>query len=409
MSLLLKLAFMNIWRNKRRSLLTITAVALSMCAMLFLRSFTNGIVRGVTANWVNYVTGDMRVHGDGFFTSLSPATSIQNPEAVEQALASDSRVAAFSPRVRSEALAGTSQGYQSINFVGITPTMEASTTRVATAMLRGAFLEDADTEVIVLGDRLANLLKADVGDKIIIMLQDRTGQMSGLGFRIKGIYHAGGMVLDKYTVYAPIADARRILGLGSGDVLEIAVDLKPAVDRQAYTEAFRKSPLISGNEALSFEEMYPEVKEWSRWYFDITSIVMFIAAILVMFGVMNTLLMSIFERTKELGVLLAIGTQPYRLIGLVMLETLMLSGLGLALGGVAGFFLVDAFSHAGVALLGMTDALEYNFMSRHVFPVFKWSQLLYIGGVIWVVALVGAVFPARRAANLNPVKAIYHT
>ncbi len=409
MSLLFKLAFLNIWRNKRRSLLTLAAIALSMCAMLFLRSFTNGIVKGVTANWVNYVTGDVRVHGEGFFESLSPAISVQQTDAIETQLKENPKVIAYSPRVRSEAMAGTSQGYQSVNFVGIQPTLEAKTTLVVTTMKSGEFLKDTDTGVVVLGDRLAKILNVTVGDKIVVMLQDRAGQMSGLGFRIQGIYHAGGMVLDKYTVYASLADARQIVGLGPNDVSEVAINLQPHVDRQVFVEEMKRLPMMPGNEVMSFEEMYPEVREWSRWYFDITSIVMYIAALLVMFGVMNTLMMSIFERTKELGVLLAIGTQPYRIVALVLLETLLLSGLGLILGGLGGYVLVEILRQNGVALMGMSDALEYNFMSRHVYPVFRASQMFYIGAVILGVALFGAIFPARRASSLNPVKAIYHS
>jgi ABC-type lipoprotein release transport system permease subunit len=355
-------------------------------------------------------TGHIQIHAKGFQKRMKLEKVVANPAAAEKIVQASPHFKSLSEKVKAEALIGTSEQSSGIILLGIDPAAESKVTRLKNFISKGSFLNPGDETSVVIGQKLAEKLEVSVGDKVVVLVQERRGGMGGMSYHVKGIYKTGAEFLDEATAFVTLQSAQNIFALDK-DISEITVRLDGIQSLDAETARIR-TLLTAQNpdyEVLPWKEVVPEVDGWIRWDNALIGIILAVVAIVIGIGVMNTVLMSIIERTKEFGILKAVGITPRQLIKLVLLETFFLDLIGILAGTALGLWLVSFFSVNGVPMGAFLESMQSVYMPASIKTAIAADHLFTSIGIMLVLPVVISIYPALRAANLEPVKAIYHS
>ncbi len=293
-------------------------------------------------------------------------------------------------------------------LVGINPEEASKVIPFGDKITSGKSLSGDNLREILIGDSLAQLLGVDLNDKVIVMTQDKDGLLTGAPYRVRGLFHFGAAQMDKNMAFVHLGSAQELLGIGN-NVSEIMIRLKDKKFIPSFTADAKQQFPASTYEVLVWEEILPEFTAWPDWYYAVLQIIMLVASLVVAIGILNTFLMSIFERTKEFGVMLAVGTRPRVIVQLILLESFLLQIAGIFVGLMLGMMLVQFFGQIGISLEYMREALETQFLTTTVYPSLNSDRALK--SIITLVCVISViiVLPAWRASRMEPVKAIYHS
>ncbi len=407
MILLLKMSIRNIWRNPRRSAVTIAAVASGISAIMFLWGFTTGTIDDMRRNAIDMITGHVQVLPKGAFGQNATYKTLKEDSGLMETLKNHPDIQTVSGQVTSRALVGTDKHSRGALLTGVNPDNEKSITRLHKKFVEGRYLSGHGKEII-LGDRLAHKIKCSVGDEIVVMAQDRYGMSMGLTCNIVGIFHSGYQAMDERFAYVNIATLQNILGL-EGELSKIIVKLNKTNAVSQVTKDLQNNPKLKQHDVVSWAKIMPSVEQWAQYADGVGFFIMITVIIVVAISIMNTVLMSVMERTKEFGVMLAVGMSGNKIIFLVFLETVFLEAIGVLFGVSLGSALIHYFGVAGVSLEHVASALETNFMSPIVFTIFDWGRIGFSIMILLVLTVFAAIYPAKKAATLEPVKAIYYS
>ncbi len=405
---LFKLAFLNIARNPRRSIITVLAVGVGLAALIFLWGFSDGTNEQMRENVIRLLTGHVQIHAPGYQNSLSPELTLQNREGLIQKLTALPNMMAFSERVKCEALIGTSEKSRGVILSGIDPERETKVTDLKKYIKEGEFLTNGANREIVIGDRLAKKVDLKVGDKAVVMTQAMDGTLSGFSYYIKGIFHTGSQTLDEVSAYISLNSAQELLTLDH-ETHEIVIRLARRKAIPAFLKELKTSLPSGAYDVSTWDEIVPEVEQWAKWSEAIIRTILFAVMIVIGVSIMNTVLMSVFERTRELGVMMAIGTSPGRVIRLILLETFILELFGIALGLVLGYLVTLYFAHVGIAFPELERAFSRSYMSTVTYT--RVEPVHVIQSIITLFALTSFIglYPAWKAGRMEPIKAIYRS
>ena len=405
---LLKLALLNIGRNRKRSFVTLLAVGVGLASLIFLWAFFDGSQNQQRENVIRLLTGHVQIHAAGFEKKLSPELTIPDRKKVLDYLSHHPLVKQVSERVKLQGLVGTSKNSRGVMIVGLDLVRESRVTEIHQYVDEGKFLVKGENRQVLIGEKLAEILEVEEGSKVVIMTQAMDGTLAGFAYKIKGMVHSGTRALDESMVFMSIEAAQELLGIGS-ETNEIIIRLQNKEVIPAFLSDFQKKFLEPPYEALSWNVIAPVIEQFARYSDSITGTAMIAVMVVIAVGIMNTILMSIFERTKEIGVMLAVGTSPMRIVLLIFLETLILTILGILLGILLSVFLVIYFGHVGIPLVGFKDAFAESFMSNVIYPIIRIKRLLSCVSMLLGISAVIGLYPAWKASRMEPVKAIYHS
>lgn len=406
--LLLKLAILNIGRNRRRSLITVLGVGVGLAALIFLWAFMDGYQEQQRDNAIRSVTGHVQIHARDFNKKFSPELTLPNRSEILTQIRAAKNVLAVTERVKSQALIGTSENSRGAVLIGIDTERESEVTELKKFVKEGDFLSSGDAREILIGVKLAEKIEVSVGDKVVVMTQAIDGTLAGFAYHVKGIVHAGNVVIDEFQTYITLSAAQELLGIEDG-THEIAVLLtgRPAIPD--FLDSVKNVLKSDRFDISTWDEIVPEINQWSNWSGAVINMMMTIVMFVIAAGVMNTILMSVFERTKELGVMMAVGTKPSQIILLIFSETFILELIGVFFGVLAGYALSFYFGNAGIYFSGFEDAAAASFMSPIVYPDLKLGRVGQSVGILLAITSFLSLYPAWRAGRMEPVKAIYHT
>jgi len=401
----IKLAWRNIWRNRRRSAIIILAIAVGLAGVIVYEAFMVGMAVQMVENIVGTSLGDLQVHRRGFRESRALELTIDDPKLL-QVVQETEHVAAAAPRVRAQGLISSARAAARVEILGIDPTAEPAVSTVARSLVRGRFLAAGDERAIYLGEALAKKLKIALGRKVVLLAQGLAPEMGSDAFHLVGTFKTASPDFDKVTVYIPLAAAQELLSL-DGKISEIVV----RVDQQRNLEQVdaalgaKLDPNIY-YEVLTWKELAPDLVQMKQLWEGMLYLFAVVIYIAMVFGVTNTMLMAVAERTRELGVMLALGTRPGRIFRLILLETTLMGLVGVALGGAASLGLTWWLALRGLDLGWFVRGLEFMNLGRIIYPVLTPSVLLISGSSALVAAVLAALWPAWRAVRLEPVEAL---
>lgn len=406
--LLLKLAFLNIGRNPRRSMITILAVGVGLAALIFLWGFSDGTNEQMRENVIRLLTGHIQIHAPQYKNSLSPELTLPDREFLTQKLMAARNLVAFSERVKCEALIGTSEKSRGVVLTGIDPDRETKVTDLNKYIKEGGFLNVGGKREIIIGDRLAEKVELNVGDKVVVMTQAMDGTLAGFSYYVKGIFHTGSQTLDEVSAYISLSSAQELLGL-EGETHEMVIRLDQRKTISSFLKELKTSLPSGAYDISTWDEIVPEVEQWAKWSEAIIRTILMAVMIVIGVSIMNTVLMSVFERTRELGVMMAIGTSPGQVIRLILLETFILELFGIALGLILGCLVTMYFAQVGIAFPELERAFSRSYMSTVTYT--RIEPFHVFQSIITLVALTSFIglYPAWKAGRMEPIKAIYRS
>jgi ABC-type lipoprotein release transport system permease subunit len=401
--LILRLAWRNLGRNPRRTGIVLTAVAVGIAGVVLSMAINNGLVLQMVETAIATELGHLQVHAAGFDENpMLRLRLVDGGRAAGEALESLSGVKAWTPRVRSEGLVSSARANVGVRVVGIEPGRESAVSNLAESIVEGAFLDGASRRILI-GEKLARRLDVTVGSKVVLSVQDLRGDLTGEAFRVAGLFRTASAELDRGTVYLRLEESQKLLRLGQS-VSELIVIADTRGQIRDIQQGLR-TRLGDELEVQTWEELRPLLVQMVE-IFDRTAWYVYSAVFVAMvFGIANVLLMSVFERMREIGILMAVGLRPGRLVGLITAESMLLTFLGLAIGYGAAVACVLAL-HDGIDMSLWAEGLTAVGVGTRIVPVIRANDVVVPVAVAWVTALVASLWPALRAARLRPAEAV---
>lgn len=399
---LLQLSWRNVWRNTRRTIITGLAVGFGLAALLF----TESLMQGMTTYMIDATTdpwmGDAQIHRMGFLETRQLELTVNRSGEVMERLYSDSAVSGFTPRVLSPASISSARQLKPVTLAGVDRTTDPGVTMLMSAMDTGSYFT-GDSMEIVIGRRLARDLEVELGDVLVITAAGADSGLSSSMFLLSGICDFGNEELDRFTAYIDIGAADRLLGL-DGRIHEIALVLPDHASEGDTFTAMLDMYTEHGNIAEGWTELAPQVSSMLDMV-DVSMVIM--SAILfglVVFGIVNSLFMSVYERMFELGIMKALGTRPVTVGTMVVMEAFWLGAVSTLIGLVLGGAVIWITSGSGIGF-GEIEFSGLTF-SRPIYPEISparaWAYPVF---TLLLVTLAG-VFPGVHAARQNPAESM---
>jgi len=406
--LIAKLAWRNIWRNLRRTLITLSAVTFGLASVILFMGFTDGFHTQWLANYVRAYTGHIQVHAAGYHDDPELTNAIQDPGRAMSIIKTAEGVEQATTHIETEGLASTAESSAGVLIRGIDPESEDRITHVRERLIRGEYLSPGDKGALI-GHKLSKKLDAGVGDKIVLMTQDSMGTLSAELFRVRGVFKMGAIDLDSSLVLITQEQAAGFTAL-DGRATEIIVILKDPARVGATAASLKGSLGPLGLEVFEWQEIMPALQEMIELDDIFMYIILLIVLVVVAFGILNTMLMSIMERTRELGIMMALGTRPASIVALVLAEAFFIGAMGIIAGSALGVAGNMVFSIRGIDLSKWAGAMEFfAAVDPVVYPETNGSVLVWAGFVVFLTAFLSAIYPAVKASRLKPVEAIHFT
>jgi ABC-type lipoprotein release transport system permease subunit len=264
-------------------------------------------------------------------------------------------------------------------------------------------LSGKDREILI-GEKLSEKLAVDLGDKIVAMSNTPDGEIASEVFRIVGIFRSPSSDFDKTDIFIPLFTAQRMLELGS-NVHEFAVIFNDYLQADKIAETIRDD-IDSDYEVLSYNDILPLLVLQVDMYKEMVYIINFIIGLSLIFGIVNSMLMSVFERIQEIGVLMSIGMKNIKIIWMILFEAFILGALGTFLGILSGYIVFSLFLADGINLSVFAQSLQSFGVGAIIYPILSLENLVSLLIMIPFITLVGALYPAYKAVKLEPVYAI---
>ncbi len=402
-AILLRLAWRNLWRNHRRTLIMLLAIVLGTWAMIFMTALMRGMVSQMVADGISVLPGHVQAHhpdyrDDPSIANLIPVGDTELSEAFASA-----DFSAWATRIRVPAVITSEYDSRGVTLLGVDPLQERDLTFVDYDAVEGRFLESADDNGIVIGRKLATTLNTKVGKRIVLMSQDPENEIADRGFRVVGLFDANVQAYEENYVFAGKTTTQKMLRVGDqvSELFVLGDDF-----RDVEAEYNKTVELIDGR---------AEVKRWIELdaylgtmlnvmdgFVLVWIIVIFLA---LSFGLVNTLVMAVFERVREIGLMLALGMRPINILGQIIVESLLLLAIGLAIGTTLAWAAVQPMKD-GVDLSIVGDGMEMWGMSSVLYPELLLSDVILANVVVLILGFLASLSPAWRAAQYEPIEAI---
>jgi len=402
----LRLAWRNIWRNKRRTLLTAASIFLAVFLALLVRSLQTGMFDNLIKISIESYTGHIQVHKKGYWDDKTIDNSMVCSDSLVRAVSSLKNVKTTVPRLEYFALASSGMQTKGVMVIGTEPMKEDSLTRLASKMVRGGYLDRAGRGVVV-AQGLAGFLGLHTGDTLILVGQGFHGVSAAGKFPVRGIIHLPSPPLDNQVVYMNLPTAQEFFG-ADNRITSLSISLKNP-DEIGMTMGKLKSEInLEKLEVMPWDELIVEVMQQLKVKTASGLIIISILYMIVGFGIFGTVIMMTNERTKEFGVMVSVGMQKTRLAKILVMEMVFI-GLTGALSGVAAALPIMAWYN--LHPIRLWGAMAQTYIAYGIEPVMplalKWSSIASNVTAILIIVMFTCIFPVRRAFRLKVVEALH--
>ena len=407
-----KIAWRNILRNKRRSIILITSIVVGVLALVLTEGFAVGMLQQMLSNQIGSDAGYIQIHKSGYQSDPTLDNSMTNPGQVREILGEEGANLAFSERLKVFGLVSSAYNSYGVSIDGIVPDEERKITTISRYITKGSYLSGEPGQIL-LSASMAEKLKVGLGDKVVIMASQINGSVGSEACQVTGIFETFNSAFDQSHVYIPMQTADQMLN-ADGLVSEFVVNPTNPRHMKALVSQIRKAiNLLPGAadkyEVLTYEQMLPLLVAQLELYRQALYLIAGIIAVALIFGIIDTMLMSVMERTHEFGVSMAIGMSNRKIFVMVMIEALYLAVIGTAIGLAASYGALSSLSHSGWDLSMFSASLKSLGVGSIIYPVLETSSVIQTVLVIPIVTLLGAIYPALKAVRLLPVEAIRAT
>jgi ABC-type lipoprotein release transport system permease subunit len=408
MRLYLRLAWRNIWRHRTRTLIVVIAMALTLGMMIWYDGVMAGFNDAIYGNALKVLGGNVQVHAAGYSAKAdqAPLLALQDDQAVVSAALALPEVEAAARRIVTGGLASSREGAFPVSIIGIEPEQEKPVNLAAQHVVAGRYLAADDADSIFIGKGLADAMSVKIGDRITMTGRGLHDQMRRRTMTVVGIYDLGMADVEKQTIYVSLSEAQNLYDL-SGKSTDVAITLKHLGQENAVIAALQ--PKFPADEFESYETSFPQLKQAlgaKNGVMDIFSVVILgIAGI----GILNLLLMAIYERTREIGLLGALGLHPGQISLLFVMEGTMMGFVGMLAGIVCGLALNALLKLVGMDFSAFAGATSYMaLMGGRIYPTWGLENIVGRGLTVLVIASLAALYPAYEASQREPAEALHY-
>ncbi len=404
MRMLLLISWRNIWRNKKRSLVILAAIAAGLLGGVFTTALMLGMLDQRFSTAIEQHISHIQIHDPRFIVDKMPEHGIENREELQHALSVDQEVKSFSARTIANGMLISAHLSRGVEIKGIDPQMESATTGLAKNIVEGSYFEEGQRNPVLIGRSLADKTMLQPGSRIALTFQDENSELVSAAFRVAGIYQTANTGFDENNVFvrrteleSHISDRQLI------HEFALIIDDPGNIDRLAdrYREKFPNLRIRTWAD-ISAELSY--LQQMSGFMMVIIlGIILFALA----FGLVNTMLMSVYERMREIGMLMAVGMSKKRVFGMIMTETILLTFCGALVGVITAFLLVSHTGRTGIdlAVVGGESMAVYGFPTM-VYPQFDTGSFITLIILVSLTAIATAIYPSLRAIMLQPAEAV---
>jgi ABC-type lipoprotein release transport system permease subunit len=402
----LTLAFRNLWRNRRRTLLTLSAMVVSASLLILALGVFSGMFRDMLASATEQYYGHLvlarpEYHQRRDLFATIPATFTKLP-----VLDNTPQIIGKSPRLRSFGLLSRLESSQPVELLGIVPALERQVTSLQDRLVAGHYPGQSEPNAALIGQGLARKMRIRPGDEVVFVTQAADGSIGNDLLLVSGIFATGDSRHDNNLVLAPLPWLQQVLALPDR-IHEVAMVVAEPLTADRIADQLNPK-LPDTAKVLYWGDLLPEMREVIAAYGVSRMIIVTILYLATGLGILNTFFMSVMERTREFGILMAQGMQPWAVRGLVLLETLLLGGIALIIGTLGGALMTLYMQQFGIDLSLYITPVTYagGTILPHLHAVFDPGNFLVPAGMLLIVSLCAGFLPANRAARLDPVVAI---
>ena len=403
------LAWRNIWRSRTRSGVVIGAIALGIWAALFMSGFATGMMNSFIRNSIEEVISHIQFHHPTYQEEKEVQYRIEEPARVVEQLEQNPLVDAISVRTLASGMIASSKTTRGIQIIGIDLDMESRIRQLDSKLTEGEYFGKSRGNQILIGERLATKLKVGLRKKVVLTFQDLDGNITSAAFRIVGFFKTSNKPFDENQVFVKRYDLNRLLSNDEEEINgsiahEIAVLLKDTEQLDALDKTWEEA--FPNLIVETYREISPDLELYESQMKVISLIYLTIIMLALLFGIINTMLMSVLERFRELGMLMAIGMNKIRIFFMIVLETLLLCLVAAPIGLLLGWGTIKYLGVRGLDLSAYSESIAAYGMSEMVY--FSVDPIVYtqVPMAVALTALIAAVYPAFKAIRLRPVEAI---
>lgn len=403
---LLTLSWRNLWRNRRRTAIMLGAISVGVWAMIFMTALMRGMVDDMLEQGIRNLPGHIQIQHPEFLDDPNVVNNIAEPEgALLEALQRNGNHR-WATRIKVPAVIASERESRGVALIGIEPGNESEISGLPEKIVEGRFLESLDDRGIVIGARLAERLETRLGKRVVVMSQDPDNNISERGFRIVGIYRAELAAFEDFNVYTARATLQRLLGI-DGRVSQIVVvgDDYREVDR-LFREIRAATPTsLDARPWYQIDSFLASMFELMDGFVVVWVVIIFLA---LSFGLVNTLVMAIFERVREIGLIQALGMRPAQIVVQILLESLLLLLIGLVCGNLIAIATILPLAD-GLDLTAVAEGMAMMGAGSVLYPSLLLSDLVLANSVVAVLGVLTSILPAWRASKLDPIRALNTT
>ncbi len=403
--MIIKIAWRNIWRSKTRSFVVLGAISLGIWALIFLLSFSRGMIYNLIDNSIRREIGHVQLEHPEFRKQREFKYYLENSTDKASLLTSDTGVLAVTSRVLALGMVSSPKGARGVQIWGIDPAAEGKVSSIRDNIKEGVFLEEGKTNGLLISKRLAGKLGLKMRSKAVLTFQDLDGNITAGAFRITGLFDSGTTPFDEGTLMVRKDDLLRLTGGIEQDISHQLVAIVRHPDSVDQVRD-RLAGLFPGAKLSTYKEVAPEIALYESQIGLMNLIVITIFMLALIFGIINTMLMAVLERVRELGMLMAIGMNRRRVFLMVVLETLFLGITAMPVGIGLVVITLAIFQKTGIDLSLFSEGMREFGMSEIVYPDPATSIYLQVAFAVFLTAFIGALYPAWKAIRLKPVDAL---
>jgi ABC-type lipoprotein release transport system permease subunit len=398
------ISWRNIWRNKVRSTVVIIAITLGICAGVFSTAFFKGMMNQRVEQVISNELSHIQIHHPDFRSNMELDNIISSGSELADKIAQIPDVEGVSKRVVIFSMVSSAETASGVRIIGINPDDEMSVSDMENNIVEGEYFNGVKRNPVLIGQKLAEKLNVKLRSKIVITLQDLEKNITGGAFRVVGIFETPNSTYDETTIFVRGSDISRLIALpeDAGHEIAVLVSNNELVD----TVQYQIKQIASEMEVLDWKELSPEM----GYLTEVMDLYMYIFIIIILlallFGIINTMLMVVLERVKELGMLMAVGMNRLRVFSMIVLETILLTLVGGVMGTLAGSGISKYFETHAIDMSSWSEGYSQLGYDTLVYTSIDVNLMITVIMMVLFTGVIAAIYPAYKALKHNPAEAL---
>jgi putative ABC transport system permease protein len=402
--MIISLSWRNVWRNKLRSSVIIIATTLGICAGIFSAAFYKGMADQRIEKAIKTELSHIQVHAPEFINSNEINDYIRDADKLHKKIEDIRGVLGVSNRIVIFSMASSAETGSGVKIMGIDPESEKSTSNIYEKIIAGEYFGSKRKNQVVIGDKLAEKLKVKLNSKIVITLLDVDNNITYGAFRVVGVFNTLNNTFDETTIFVQKKDLSKLIDLPANACHEIAI--LAANNDEVLPIAEKVQEISSGLEVRTWLQLSPEMSYLSEAMDVLMYLFIIIILFALLFGIVNTMLMVVLERIKEIGMLMAVGMSKLRIFLMILLETVFLSLTGGVFGVIIGVLISKYFETTPIDLSAIGEGITDMGYDPFVYTSIDYPLLVNVTLLVILTGIIASIYPALKALKQDPSEAL---